>query len=329
MATAADFSTQDWFRQSSDPIFDGNYHDRDRDSSPITADVRQYIFGHSLINHTDVGESNDITNILIWLHELADDAGFSYAFSMQFGLGESHVQSLPNPVSQLEVLNVTKAWDSDAQTFAEANHNSVVFTPANFRQEFAADASSGFWDDITTETTEALFDWAEGEAPETNRFIIYENWGDMGPFTSANFTSTFPTAGELTNYWNYTQGAFHDWWVDYQDTMLADRADLDINMIPVGPILGLLLEGTLLSITPAALYEDNAPHGRPTLYFLAGLITYMGTYGIKAHADYVVPDTVDSIVLANYTTIVDEIWTELLNFNYPSGDSRVFPSGSL
>lgn len=288
---------------------------------PPTTNIRQYIFGHSLINHSGVGEANDLTNILIWIQELADTASNTHAFSMQFGQGATHVANLP-PVSQLGVLNVNSAWNSG--TFDQANFNTVMFTPANFRQDFAANAPNANWSDITTETTATLFDWTAANTSNNLKFIIYENWADMGSFTTANFTSTFPTSGELTTYWNHVQTTWHSWWTDYQDVMLATRSDLDIKMIPVGAILGKLLLGTLSSVTPQALYEDSAPHGRPSLYFLAGLITYMGTYGVIAPNNYVVPITVDPIIAANYSAIITEIWNELLAFNYPSTASRVF-----
>ncbi|PCJ49793.1 MAG: hypothetical protein COA74_04910 [Gammaproteobacteria bacterium] len=294
--------------------------------APLLTDVRSFIFGHSLVNHTFGGLSNDLTNTPRWINELALEAGYTYAATGQFGFGAQHVASLPTPESNWNLTPTPISWDSSTQTFAEGNINVTMFTPANFRQEFAANESSGNWPDVTTDTTAALFNWAENEAPGNSRYIIYENWQDMGPYTSANFSSTFPTTGELANYWATNNGSFHDWWIHYHDVMMAQNPELNVRMIPVGYIMGIVLTTTLVDIPAIDLYEDNAPHGRPTLYFLAGLITYMGTYGIEAPADYVVPNTVHSLVLANYTQIVSEIWAELQNFNDLQGNSRVFPN---
>ena len=108
----------------------------------------------------------------------------------------------------------------------------------------------------------------------------------MGPYTSADFSSTYPTPSELSTYWAYVRGTFHDWWGDYHDAMMASYSSLDVKIIPVGYILGGLLTGTLSSIPASDLYEDNAPHGTATLYFLAALIVYMGTYGSQAPSCY-------------------------------------------
>ena len=97
-------------------------------------------------------------------------------------------------------------------------------------------------------------------------------------------------------------------------------------MVPVGPILANLLTTTLSDVPVSALYEDGAPHGRPTLYFLAGLITYMSIYGVKAPASYVVPNAIDARVRSRYAQISAEVWAELQAFVDSNGNSRVFPN---
>ena len=295
---------------------------------PILTDVRAYHFGNSLINH-QFGEADNFTNILIWMHELSLYAGYTYAMSGQFGFGSQHASNLP-PRAVWGIPNVTPANVDgvemlDSQAWQDTNFNIVMFTPANFRQYYPADELGDFAD-ITTETTATLFNYAESADPSNATYIIYENWADMAPYTSADFITEYPTESELAVYWNFVQNDFHDWWLNYHDIMLRDYPELHIRMIPVGPILGKLLTGTLSDINSVDLYEDSAPHGRPTLYFLAGLINYMGTYGTQAPPDYVVPDNVNSLVRENYNQIVSEIWVELQNFNDSSGNSRVFPN---
>lgn len=290
-------------------------------------DSTQLIFGHSLINHFNTGRADDFTNVPHWLHHLAEEEGNTYAMSGQFG--QDHADSLP-PTSVWDILDVTQAVAlgtviTPAVLLAN-NYNSSMYSPANFRQEFPADESVAYWDDIVTETVYELYDWLKAGDPSINHFMVYESWGAMQSFTSADMVTTFPTDEELAAYWAYNNGDYHDWWIHLHDVVLSERSDLNTRLLPVGMILGQLLQvgGTLEDVTSAALFDDTAPHGRPTLYFLAALITYMGTYGSKAPASYTVPDNIDSLVVTNYTDVVDEIWTALLNFNTLGGVSRVF-----
>lgn len=71
---------------------------------------------------------------------------------------------------------------------------------------------------------------------------------------------------------------------------------------------------TVVSTIPATtLFEDDAPHGRATWYFLAALVEYMCIYGEKTPVGFTFDPgwDVDSVVTANYQDIVDFIWAEL------------------
>ena len=73
-----------------------------------------------------------------------------------------------------------------------------------------------------------------------------------------------------------------------------------------------------------ALYEDDAPHGEATLYFLAGLATYSAVYGEPAPADFALPDDIHPAVVDNYAQVVDEVWAYLEAFDDDQGVSRVW-----
>ena len=107
--------------------------------------------------------------------------------------------------------------------------------------------------------------------------------------------------------------------------MLLRRPDLNIRMIPAGPIISKLLTTTNLSTIPIPeLYEDMAPHGRPTLYFLAGLVTYMAIYEEPAPVNFPPDTNVHPEVFDDFPGLVDLIWQDLLAFNDANGNSRVF-----
>ncbi|NND04793.1 MAG: hypothetical protein HKN87_00315 [Saprospiraceae bacterium] len=96
----------------------------------------------------------------------------------------------------------------------------------------------------------------------------------MAPYLGNGFPRT---PSEIQPYHAYTKGAFHDWWIEYHDSLLVSRTDLQVRMIPIGPIIGDIIETYLSSVPITELYEDDAPHGRALLYFLASIVTYNGS----------------------------------------------------
>ena len=286
-------------------------------------DKTMYIFGHSLIVHAT---DSDETTVPHWLHLLAQEAGHDVSVSGQYGFLPQHA-NLP-PTAQWGFSEVASAWDSDTQNFTDANFNTILLTAANFVQDQPSNVN--YHGNSTTSPVSAtleIIDWIDTQEENAVTYI-YENWPDMAGFIAGE--SFPPSETEFENYNNYTLGNFHNWWVDYQDFVQAERPNENVRMIPVGPILSKLLTDTSLSQIPILeLYEDNAPHGEPTLYFLASLITYMAIYEEKAPSTYAIPNTVNGLVQANFQNTIDFIWDELLAFNYSNGSSRVFVNSVL
>ncbi|MBC3759670.1 T9SS type A sorting domain-containing protein [Hyunsoonleella sp. SJ7] len=293
-------------------------------SSTLAQDNKtMYVFGHSLIVHAT---SSDETTVPHWLHLLAQEAGHTISVSGQYGFLPQHAD-LP-PIAQWGFSEVPSAWESDTQEFSEANFNTILLTAANFIQYQPSNVN--YHGNPTTSPLSAtldIVDWIDNQE-ESAVTYIYENWPDMATFIAGE---GFPPSGtEFENYNNYTTGDFHNWWIDYQDYVQAARPSENVRMIPVGPVLSKLLTDTPLSQVPILeLYEDNAPHGEPTLYFLAGLITYMAIYEEKAPVTYTIPNTVNALVQSNFQSTIDFIWNELLAFNYSNGSSRVFNNNPL
>lgn len=270
---------------------------------PVHADVRNYIFGHSLVfNAPDA-------NVPIWLSAIATEAGYSYGMSGQYGFASTHAAELP-PDPNWGIEGVTSVWDGDSgQSFSDVEFNTVLFTEGNFFQYLPpTESEPGAMSSV--DNTLAVFDWVAEAQPDV-RYVVYENWPDMAAFTDAKFGGQYPSDEEVAAYHDYTQGDFHQWWVDYREALAQARPELDIVMVPVGSVLAELLTTTLSDIPVEDLYLDNAPHGTPTLYFLAGVITYMGMYGNPPPASYVPPESIHPVVLQRYEQIVDVAWGAL------------------
>ena len=307
---------------------DTNIDDSSEDSNtntPQTTNLRTFIFGHSLIVHDPpaIATQSNETTVPHWMAELSATANFEYAVGGQYGFLPQHA-NLP-PISQWGFDSAAGAWESDTETFSEANFNSILITAGNFVQYQSA--TTPYDGDnpnnlSPVSATLEIFDWVETQEPDVS-FYIYENWPDMAGFLSNGVPAS---ANEFENYNDYTLGEFHNWWLSYHETVMLQRPDLNVKMIPVGPIISkLLTESDLANIPFSELYEDDAPHGRPTIYFLASLITYMAMYGVEAPADFQVPNTVHELVQSNYNTTVAYIWQELKDFNDIVGNSLVFP----
>jgi len=287
-----------------------------------TDTTRLFVFGNSTINHefqTIPTPSNE-TAVPHWVYLLAEHenrnfaAGGVYGFLPWFATLEFF--------SQWGFDIVPGVWESDTETFAEADITTVLITGANFIQWQAPYLPYPNEGGVTPlSATETLTDWVS-QQEDSIKIYIYENWPDMAGYLGNGFP---PTAQEFEDYNDYTQNGFHDWWLEYHDSLLVAQSDNNIRMIPVGNVLSKLFTETVLDQLPITeIYEDDAPHGRATLYFLAGLITYMAIYETEAPADYSVPSIIHPIVQNNYTTVVSFIWSELQNFTDANGDNRVF-----
>lgn len=280
--------------------------------------TKLYLFGHSLLDHRPplYPTPSDETTVPHWLHFLAESAGDDFAATGQYGFLPSHASNLP-PIANWGYQHVAPAWDSDTDEFGVADFTHVFLTAANFIQETPVqdphpiDASTTVLD-ATTE----ILDWVQTAEPGV-RFYIYENWPEM---------SAFPlSTTEISNYHAQTQGIFNDWWITFQDSMILRRPDLQVKMIPVGPIISKLLTQPVFDAIPQdSLYEDNAPHGRPTLYFLASMVCYSAIFEAEIPANYQPPDLIHSAIRNNLSEVRNFIWNELQMFNDKNNESRVF-----
>lgn len=284
--------------------------------------LKTYIFGHSLINHqaqVNITPSNE-TSVPHWFHFLAEEAGENYAVAGQYGFMGGHARNLP-PSAQWGFDSVAAAWNDNVQTFADADFDNIMVTPGNFMQWQGP--AVNYWNDTISPlgATNTVFDYVNAQE-DSLVLYVYENWPDMAGYLANGFP---PTQTEWNNYNTYLNGHFHDWFIEYHDSLMLAHPNHCVRMIPTGPVIsGLLSQSPFNQIAIDTLYEDDAPHGRPTIYFLAALVTYMAMYEQPAPLTYTVDPIIDPIVANNYAAAVTYIWNELQAFNDAGGNSRVF-----
>jgi len=286
-------------------------------------EIRNFIFGHSLIHHEfQVNPTpSQETSVPHWMHFLAQAADNEYSVSGQYGFLPQH-DNLP-PIAQWGFDVVPSAWESDYESFGDAGFNTIMITPGNFIQ-WQGPEELYYNDDVSpVSATQTIFNWCN-EQEEDLRFYIYENWPDMAGYLGGGFP---PTEQEWNLYNEYLNGDFHDWFLLYNHLLRESIPSSCIRMIPTGPIISKLLFTAPYDQIPIdQLYEDDAPHGRASIYFLASLVTYMSMYEKEAPENFVVDDIIHPIIRDNYEDVVSFIWEELNSFNDADGNSLVFCS---
>lgn len=284
--------------------------------------MRTYIFGHSLINHElQVNPTpSQETSVPHWFHFLSEETNKHYEVSGQYGFIPQHATNLP-PTAQWGFDSVAGAWDDWLEPFSDADFSNILITPGNFMQW--QPPHFPYWNDSVSPIgyTNTVFNWVNQQEDSLNLYI-YENWPDMAGFLNNGFP---PNQTEWNDYNTYLNGGFHDWFLAYHDSVRLAHPNHCVRMIPTGPVISSLLATSPFDqIAIDTLYEDDAPHGRPTIYFLAALVTYMAMHEEMAPMSYQVPAIIDPIIANNYPTAVNFIWNELLQFNDTQNRSRVF-----
>jgi len=271
---------------------------------------KMYIFGHSLIKH-DYHENaygTDRTSVPYWMAQLTKSSGLNFSLSGKYGFLRDHLDYVI-PQWGFKSRDVNMAWnEEDGTSFSAASFNSIMITPANFIQYQAP--SEPYYDssDTPISATLNIIDWVSQRSKDPT-FYIYENWPDMGdPFP--------PSDAKFIEYHEKTAGEVHRWWLEYYSALVNARPNSEIKIIPVGSVIAnTLLKAPYSNIGLDDLYEDSAPHGRPTIYFLAAMITYSAIYGEKVPRTYRPASPVHPIVIDNYAQLRNDIWNALNNFN--------------
>ncbi|MGH1543161.1 MAG: immunoglobulin-like domain-containing protein [Arenicella sp.] len=280
--------------------------------------VRQFTFNHSLWDHN--GATNAVTGY--WVGDFASASNTTYAWSGQFGQLDYH--ELP-PRPWLGSLNSEDLWSEDPYidgdinrpnplyraTFEEVELDNIIIMPNNFGRG-GNEVSQTYLDD-----TYRVIDDIAVRQPDVP-VIIYEHW----PEAIADILNR----EQWDDYHVLQLGDYHQWFLNYQNIIAEQRPDIELLMIPVGPIISDIMTNSALQTSQMAwqeLYDDNAPHGTPDLYFLAGLVTYQALFGQPVIDSYTVPSQIDLTIANEFSALNDYVW-QRLNF-YNDNGVRVWP----
>lgn len=256
--------------------------------------VRQFTFNHSLWENSLTKNANNG----YWLGEFAKASKTKYAWNGQFGLND--YTNLP-PANQLGSQNSPDVWFPESNSFGNLKLDSIIVMPPNWVQ-----AQSGAKE---VKDTLRVMDYVVKEQPDLIHYI-YEHW----PEASVDKLND----NQWSDYKEQTNGDFHQWFIRHQNKLRQARPDVDIRMIPVGPVITDILNNQSLQASKykwSELYEDNSPHGTVDLHFLASVVTYQGLFGQKISDSYKAPSSINDYARKDFVALNEFVWQRLQHYN--------------
>ncbi|MGR3635997.1 MAG: calcium-binding protein [Shimia sp.] len=259
-----------------------------------------YVFGNSLVHHLS---DTDETAVPHWLARLAEADDKTIGVDGQWGFLRDFAKD-ETPLANWRFDKVNRAWTRQYRNFTDVDWDVVMINPANFIQyQGANEAFDGDNPDKASpvSATLAVIDQRADIAPD--RFVIYQGWADM-----SGYGSFPPSARKFRRYLRFNAADYDSWYQDYVAQLRDARPDLRIDMIPVARVISELVDGgVLFDMTPEDLYTDDAPHGTPTLYLLAGAITYVGLFEAELPLAVDFPETIHVDVRTYWEAVREEI----------------------
>jgi hypothetical protein len=271
-----------------------------------TLDVYAYL--NSLRNH-DAGAGNLNTSTGNWVDRLAAQApagGNNYTGPWMFGFANGW--TIP-PSAQGEEEVASPHMSGTGWTGGSAVEI-VEMTPDNFEgRNYAPNVANGLGFTYTTRLLQIIDAW-ETNAPNANRvYAIYSGLPRLP--TDPASVSPAQRAAWIADGINTGAGGYRAWMLSLVAALQAARPALTIRLHDVSRAVLLADRDTVVGTIPlASLFEDDAPHGLSTTYFLLAIAEYIELFNEKPPAGFVFQGGwgVHATVTSNYQAIVDFMW---------------------
>lgn len=269
-----------------------------------TRDVFAYL--NSLHNH-DAGAGNANTSTANWVARMAPSGGNIYTCGSMFGFANGW--TTPPLAGGQEV--VTSPYMSGTSWTGGNQIEVVEIVPDNFEGPSVNPSTPNGLGFAYVPRLLQIIDAWELNAPNADRvYAIHGGWPDMGPYGDPNTL----TVTQRNNYIAYALGPYQTWLELMVAQLRIARPTLNIQLYRINESTILAMRDTIVNTIPAnTLFEDDAPHGRSTMYFLAAVANYIELFNEKPPANFVFNPAwgVSPVVTSNYQAIVDYIYSIL------------------
>lgn len=297
-----------------------------------------YYFAHSLINHQKT--TSNQANIPYWLAEIEQAAGDVCLTSGQYAAGQFGANALPPEQAWSFYYQNTNHGSNmyPGDTYPINAHDNVVLTHMNWEiiYDWGPQLGERQEDEVSdaTESIGVIFDWVNTNDPEANLYL-YECWPKIEtdvilggtPWVSGSGNS--PNATQWADYLSYALGKSNDFWVELHDSLIIEKGFSELKLIPSSMICAKLwqTDGLLDDFSVTDIFEDDGPHGKASSYFLAAMIVYAAQHQEAPTRPFTSHVQIDQRILDRFDDISSFIMTELSNWNFVNGSSRVWFEG--
>jgi hypothetical protein len=312
--------------------------------------VANMTFGNSLRTHTNAGGEGNATSYTAadeWIGYLASLSNKQYSAKHKFGFLENFDILDMSSMVKNSVFNnqndfINNSFDfwpgyfSDPSQLPADSIDNLTFVLSNFigtNNHVGGDpnfAEMGAYD-FALPTTRAvinlttLINRALAQRSDTTKafdVIIYCPWADANPY---NTNDDLPTPAQFNEYKSSAvTTAWLQWHIDLANALAAVSfdAELNVRMIPVGPIIFDVIDTFFPQYAFEELFYDISPHGREIIYLIAGMICYRVAFKENPNLEnWTLPaGASNTAVMQTFTdnreAIKDLIQLQLHNFQY-------------
>ncbi|MFT5724136.1 MAG: hypothetical protein ACI9JN_001253 [Bacteroidia bacterium] len=289
--------------------------------------VDMYYYKNSLHNHLETGnsEANSSTNVGNWIARFTATPSNPKMATLGSVFGFFPQWSVPPRANNFHAEITTPHLEKWTAAWADAEEIDLLgFVPDNFDgQSFDPSDTTNMGEAYVTKLLFLIDAWESNAANTDRRYVVYAGWPALNRYGGTNDDPGTLTPSGIANWHSYGLGDYQDWMELLVSQLQDARPALDIRLNNISKAVLMCHQNTVVKDMEAtALFEDLAPHGRATWYFLAAVAEYIEVFGEKPPANFEFKSEwfVDSTVTSNYQPIVDYIWSVL-----KGGSSSVAP----
>lgn len=278
---------------------------------------------HSLHNHSHPPSAQHAgTRVANWVQRMASQApngGNSFTIGATFTNPWEWAGQAPLGTATHEETTNSPYCSSTVRTWENKDEIELVqYLPYNFEMlDYDPDVASNLGASIQQTYITHFTAW-ETNAPNPNRrYSIYTSW----PETRHSGTQTSDldslTTAQRNQWFTYAFGYYQDWMELLASRIQAAMPGIDLRLHNINlAVMGCIRDTVVGTIPLSDLFEDVAPHGRSTIYFIAGVAEYIEIFNEKPPANFQFNSTeqadparrVHQTAVDNYQTIVDYVW---------------------